>query len=664
LHARLARRGLTLSAVLGAVEVSRGTLAAGSVAVLRVVPAFAGEQGTAAARVSSRVAALAEGGLKGMAAVRGIGLALLLAVATAAAGAGLLARQTTAAVQTEARPAQKRQPEGDRQLASTDRYDNPLPPGALARLGTIRLRHGDGIHSVAFLPDGKSFVSAAGSFDPTIRVWDAATGRELRRIQVYPGFPLVQGSVMAVAVSPDGKLLASDSAGMPNHVHIWEADTGRRLHVCVGHREGVCSVAFSPDGKAVASAGYDKTVRLWNANTGEELRLLEGHREAVCCVRFSPDGTTLASGSEDQTIRLWDAASGKEIRVLTGHEGSVLSIAFDGNGKTIASGGKDKTIRLWDSETGREIRRMAGLASDVKAVAFLPDGRGLVSAGRTGGVCFWDHSGLGCDHGARAATEEKPRQRAGSGFNALSLSSDGKFAVSAGQDHAVRIWEVATGQEVLAFREPQGEAYGVAFAPDGRPVASGGRDSSILVWDATGQGGAARPAAIGPDAKELEALWADLTGTDAARAYRAMWSLAEAPTGSLPLFRERLRPAHAVDVEQLARVIAALDSDRFEVREKASAYLQEVAAAAESALRKRLEDRHSPEARRRIEQALEAVGGEEQLRMLRALATLERIGAPAVSQLQTLARGAPGARLTQEAKASLQRLARRSPASP
>ena len=123
-----------------------------------------------------------------------------------------------------------------------------------------------------------------------------------------------------------------------------------------GHKKSVYSVAFSRDGKTLASGSDDNTVKLWDAATGQELRTLGGHSSFVLSVAFSPDGKTLASGSDDNTVKLWDAATGQELRTLGGHSSFVLSVAFSPDGKTLASGSFDKTVKLWDAATGQELR--------------------------------------------------------------------------------------------------------------------------------------------------------------------------------------------------------------------------------------------------------------------------------------------------------------------
>jgi hypothetical protein len=205
-----------------------------------------------------------------------------------------------------------------------------------------------------------------------------------------------------------------------------------------------------------------------------------------------------------------------------------------------------------------------------------------------------------------------------------------------------------------------------AFSPDGRALASCGDDCTIVVWDVTGRAAGPPPAArLSP--RELGPLWASLAGGDAAQARRAVWSLAAAPEQAVPFLREHLRPAPPPDRRRLAKLVADLDADRFEVRERATAELGALGDGAEPALREALAGRPPPEVSRRLEQVLARARGSapppESLRALRGVEVLEQAGTPEARRLlESLARGDPQARLTREAKACLERLARQAAA--
>ena len=211
-----------------------------------------------------------------------------------------------------------------------------------------------------------------------------------------------RSSFLSIAYSPDGKLMASGSSD--NMVRLWEVATGKELQRHKGHNSNVNSVAYSPDGKLLASGSSDNTVRLWEVSTGKELQRLEGHNSDVNSVAYSPDGKHLASGSSDNTVRLWEMATGKELQRLEEHSQFVNSVAYSPDGRRLASGSSDNTVWLWEETTDNELKRFKrfkkleehkSLVSEerksfVWSVAYSPNGKRLASGLSDNTVLLWD----------------------------------------------------------------------------------------------------------------------------------------------------------------------------------------------------------------------------------------------------------------------------------
>jgi RNA polymerase sigma factor (sigma-70 family) len=418
LAGRLARRGLTLSGAALAAALADPLASAGVprplvVSTVKAATPVAAGQASAAGGPSAGVAALTEGVLKAMLRTK-LKLAALvsLAVGALAAGAGLATYHALAA-----------EPPGTKQAAP-----GPAAPKGPALKERTFEGHTDGIGMVAISRDGRRALSCGltyGEGDPTVRLWDLETGKELKRLEGHAG------GVYGVDFSPDGKKAVSCA----ENIRLWDLETGEEVKRLEGHDEGVYGVVFSPDGKSLLSAGCDRTVRLWDVGTGDEVRRFEGHTDRVRKVVFSPDGKRALSGGYDRTLRYWDVESGRELRCFeVDTQGDVIAtMAFSPDGKRAVSSAGDKTIRLWDLERGEESRRLEGHAKIVHNVTLSPDGKRILSGGHDQTVRLWDvQSG-----------KELARLFGHVDFvTDVAVSPDGRYALSGSMDKTLRLWRL------------------------------------------------------------------------------------------------------------------------------------------------------------------------------------------------------------------------------
>ena len=291
--------------------------------------------------------------------------------------------------------------------------------------------HDDLINSVAFSPDGERVVSGSG--DGTVRIWSAATGQFMGT--------LTRGEhVLSVAFSQYGGRVAS--GGADDTIRIWDAKAG--AFELNGHTDYVCCVAFSPNGKLLASGGeeQDCTVRIWDLENKRQIHELKGHTEAVNDVSFSPDGTHVASGGDDKTIRIWDLESktGESQCNIGVHNSRVLCVTFSPNGERLASGyHQDPTVRIWDVDTKKLQRELKGHSDGVESIAFSPDGERLATASKDTTVHIWDLA-------ANTFRELKGHKSA---VNSVAFSPNGKRVVTGSVDGTIRIWERLTSEELI-----------------------------------------------------------------------------------------------------------------------------------------------------------------------------------------------------------------------
>ena len=335
------------------------------------------------------------------------------------------------------------------------------------------LGHTDRVNSCAFSPDGRFILSSSGTMygpeDTSVRLWDVATGQEIRQFLQTPG-PF-SGGVFSCAFSPSGQF----AIGIGSYaISLWDVATGQEIRQISTRADMTGGGSFSPDGRSILAASDLLTLQLWDVSSGQALRqfAIPDDEMAFDCA-FDPTGRYIL-GAGGKVMLLWDSATGEELHQFIGHSDVVSCCAFSPDGRFTLSGSWDRTLRLWDVSTGQELHRFMGHMGKIASCAFSPDGRFALSGSEDGTVQLWEIGGeqlVGDSHGhAERITD-------------CVFSPDGQYALSASADRSMQLWDVASGQVVRRFSGHDDTINCCAFSADSQAIVSASDDKTVRLWD-------------------------------------------------------------------------------------------------------------------------------------------------------------------------------------
>jgi RNA polymerase sigma factor (sigma-70 family) len=498
---------------------------------------------------------------------------------------------------------------------------------------------------LAFTSDGATLYSSG--WDGAIRRWDVAARKQLP-------LPVGVRCSSVVAASPDGKTVVYGDDD--ETIRLVDAATGKELKKLRLEGTSYNQLLFSPDGKRLAGGGSsgDKVhVAVWNLETFEAIRRWDWPKgrdphSTVECLAFTPDGSRLAAATFRQSsARVWDIEKDREVAQLP-HD-HIYGLSFSPDGKTLATAGWDKCVRFWNPDTAKVIREMvvadaknAGADTRLYAVCFAPAGGLVATADMDCCVRVWNASDL--------SLKTVLRHDAGFTFGAIAFSPDGLLVASGVNSGQIQVWDPRSGEKVWDRGKHGGYVNNIGFGRDSRTLISGANDGVGYLWDL-------RPKE--KLVKEPAALWNDL-GADGRAGYQAVWGLAETPDKTIAMFREKYRPEPAPDPDRIRRLIVELDDAKFAVRSAAQTELAKFGVRASVPLREALVKPASAEQRERISKLVDEIAAAEQsaeIRNRRAVAVLTWIGTPESRRLleewvKVDARGSLGAAAAAALKSS------------
>ena len=356
-------------------------------------------------------------------------------------------------------------------LPRTDVYADPLPEGALVRMGTVRGRLPGSVEACVFSPDGKTLLAAGG--DKAIYLFDAQTRRLLRQLRQHKDY------VTALAFAPDGRLLVSGSTD--GTLCFWEWPSGKMLRQFAAHEGAVQALAFAPTGKFVASCGMiDQLIRLWDPATRHELQQYKGHKYSVTGLGVSSDGRLVASG-DSHGVDLWDASSGRLLHRHHAGQRSVHSLPFSPASKQVAIPINSQQIALCNIVTGEIVRRLsAHMRGGISGVAFSSDGCTLLASACDSSLVLWDTTNGKIFHRLPGRN-----YRWWGGITCLSFSPNGRRLVF-GEGRCVRVWDLASWREVHPLEGHTNRIYRVQFSHDDKTLVTAADDrvDALQEWDA------------------------------------------------------------------------------------------------------------------------------------------------------------------------------------